>query len=121
MERNITPSSLKRDRATNNRLYIKSSQVLWYLPSVCGLESKYFAFGPNFNIPQNDKRVFLSTDIYNAAIRDNPTDTDVIKAFAPYLFYKMQKVGCFVLYDVDNNNAPFIYDINNDKKYLKFE
>jgi hypothetical protein len=30
----------------------------------------------------------------------------------------MQKVGCFVLYDIEKQNRPFIYDVDGNKKYL---
>lgn len=82
------------------------------------INNDYQGFRLNYTLPNEDDKLYLSTDIYNIATRENATDTDLIKAFAPMLFYKMQKVGCFVLYDVENNNRPFIYDVDGNKKYI---
>lgn len=78
----------------------------------------YSAHRLNFNIPNDDDKIIMSTDIYNTDVRDDFTEQDLVKAFAPMLFYKRKKVGCFVLFDTENNNKPFIYDVNGDKKYL---
>ena len=94
------------------------TELSLYKLSCSGVTNDYQGFRLNFNIPEDDDKIILSTDIHNTNFRDNPTVNELIKAFAPVLFYKMQKVGCFVLYDIEKQNRPFIYDVDGNKKYL---
>lgn len=105
---NISPTEIWNGYVTLRLLNILSNG------SICD----FSAHRLNFNIPNDDDKIFMSTDIYNTEYRDNPTEQDLVKAFAPMLFYKRKKVGCFVLFDTENNNKPFIYDANGRKKYL---
>lgn len=105
---NISPTDIWNGYVTLRLLNVLSNG------SICD----FSAHRLNFNIPNDDDKIFISTDIYNTKYRDNPTEQDLVKAFAPMLFYKRKKVGCFVLFDTENNNRPFIYDANGNKKYL---
>lgn len=70
---------------------------------------------PNFNIPQVG--ACLSTDVDNAVFRnDPPALLDILKGWSPYLYINGVKRGCIVLYD--ENDAPFIFDKNGNKRLL---
>ncbi len=70
---------------------------------------------PNFNIPQIG--ACLSTDVENAVFRsETPALLDILKGWSPYFYIDGVKRGCIVLYD--ENDAPFIFDKNGNKRLL---
>lgn len=70
---------------------------------------------PNFNIPQIG--ACLSTDVENAVFRsETPALLDILKGWSLYFYIDGVKRGCIVLYD--ENDAPFIFDKNGNKRLL---
>lgn len=70
---------------------------------------------PNFELPSEG--AYISTDVEYTGVRTSPiTDTQLLRAFAPYLYINGEKRGTVVLFD--ENGTPFIYDQSGNKRII---
>ena len=82
--------------------------------------STAFSIRPVLSIPNYDDRIIVASNIEDYELRDGSESNDVlVKAFAPYLYFKMNKIGTFVLFDEDGR--AFFYDKQGNKKYIVTE
>lgn len=82
--------------------------------NVCALYLDY-----NRNIPT--KGAVISRDITGKSLDlDSASLSEIQSIIVPYLFFNQKKVGTIVLFD-EETERPFIFDSNNNKKYLKYE
>ena len=80
-------------------------------------DSTAFTIRPALSIPNYDDRIIVAGNIEDYELRDgSESDEVLVKAFAPYLYFKMKKIGTFVLFDEEGN--AFFYDKQGNKKYI---
>ena len=80
-------------------------------------DSTAFSIRPALSIPNYDDRIIVASNIEDYELRDgSESDEVLVKAFAPYLYFKMKKIGTFVLFDEDGK--AFYYDMVGNKKYI---
>ena len=80
-------------------------------------DSTAFSIRPALSIPNYDDRIIVAGNIEDYELRDgSESDEALVKAFAPYLYFKMKKIGTFVLFDEEGN--AFFYDKQGNKKYI---
>ena len=80
-------------------------------------DSTAFNIRPALSIPNYDDRIIVAGNIEDYELRDgSESDEVLVKAFAPYLYFKMKKIGTFVLFDEEGN--AFFYDKQGNKKYI---
>ncbi len=83
-------------------------------------DSTTFSIRPALSIPNYDDRIVVSSNIEDYELRNGSESDDVlVKAFAPYLYFKMNKIGTFVLFD--EGGKAFFYDKLGNKKYIVTE
>lgn len=83
-------------------------------------DSTAFSIRPALSIPNYDDRIIVAGNIEDYELRDgSESDEVLVKAFAPYIYFKMKKIGTFVLFDEDGR--AFYYDKVGNKKYIVTE
>ena len=83
-------------------------------------DSTAFSIRPVLSIPNYDDRIIIASNIEDYKLRDgSESDEVLVKAFAPYVYFKMKKIGTFVLFDEDGR--AFYYDKVGNKKYIVTE
>lgn len=83
-------------------------------------DSTAFSIRPVLSIPNYDDRIIVASNIEDYELRNGSESNDVlVKAFAPYLYFKMNKIGTFVLFD--EGGRAFYYDKVGNKKYIVTE
>lgn len=83
-------------------------------------DSTAFSIRPVLSIPNYDDRIIIASNIEDYELRNGSESDDVlVKAFAPYLYFKMNKIGTFILFDEEGK--AFFYNKDGNKKYIVTE
>ena len=85
--------------------------------AISALYNRFMGIIPNWNLPHTTDFGFISTDIDNyETLGDNVDDISYIRAKSPNFYFNGKRRGCMVLFD--ENDAPFIFDNNGNKRMI---
>ena len=85
--------------------------------AISALYNRFIGIIPNWNLPHTTDFGFISTDIDNyETLGDNVDDISYIRAKSPNFYFNGKRRGCMVLFD--ENDAPFIFDNNGNKRMI---
>ena len=85
--------------------------------TISALYNRFIGIIPNWNLPHTTDFGFISTDIDNyETLGDNADDISYIRAKSPNFYFNGKRRGCMVLFD--ENDAPFIFDNNGNKRMI---